>query len=445
MADPDQILQLGIEEARNGNREAARNLFELLTRQEPNNAQAWLWLAGVADGTDQRREALQQVLALDPSNDMARKGLQAMGVDTSASVAAPSVMASVPDIEPEPVRPSAPRSADEAFADELDLAFDDTYAAVPRAEALPREVAVGDDAGGDTGRRSAYADSDRPTLRRPSPRVRVANNDDDDDEPARSGPSPLLWGLLAVIGIVIVGFLLLQFLFPSGGGQARPTSQPTVQVTQPAGATEPTAATGATAPTVDPAAPTVDPATAPTVDPAAPTVDPATAPTADPAAATAVPAPEPTAAPSGPAPEAANPAPVAIGTTLQANGWSYTYPNAAYAAILGKQAGGQTAQGTYLHVLAWTANNTGTSGPMPADFFVLKDGQGRVYPALPQVSSALVSRGVNADVGMEDAIPANGVTTSVYLVFDVQPGATNLVLFARGNPAQGFALNIAVP
>ena len=72
MADSDQILQLGIDEARNGNREAARNLFELLTRQEPNNAQGWLWLAGVADGTDQRREALQRVIALEPENEMAR-------------------------------------------------------------------------------------------------------------------------------------------------------------------------------------------------------------------------------------------------------------------------------------------------------------------------------------------------------------------------------------
>ena len=83
MADSDQILQLGIEEARNGNREAARNLFELLTRQEPDNAQAWLWLAGVADGPDQRREALQRVMALEPENEMARKGLQAMGAETA--------------------------------------------------------------------------------------------------------------------------------------------------------------------------------------------------------------------------------------------------------------------------------------------------------------------------------------------------------------------------
>ncbi len=424
MADPDQILQLGIEEARNGNREAARNLFELLTRQEPKNSQAWLWLAGVADGTDQRREALQHVLALDPSNDMARKGLQAMGVDTS--VTAPVAVSAMPEPEREPARPAAPRSADEAFADELDLAFDDSYTAVPRAEALPREVEVGGD--GETSRRSSMADrGDRPTMRRPSPRVRVAAADDD-DEPVRSGPSPLLWGILAVGAVIIVGWLLLQFLFPPGG---------TAQPDQPNVTAQPTSASGTGA------APTVAPdSQLPTTIPAKPE---ATAAPANPEPTVAPTEPQPTAVPTAPPPEQANPAPVAIGTTLQVNGWSYTYPNAAYAVALGNQVGGQTAQGTFVHVLTWVANGTGTGQPLAPDFFVLRDSQGRVYPALPKVSSALVNRGVNADVGMEDNIPANGVTTSVYLVFDVQPGATDLTLFARSNPGQGFKLNLNVP
>ena len=67
MAESDTILQLGIEAAREGNREEARNLFGLLTRQEPDNAQAWLWLAGVADGPEQRRAALERAVELDPA------------------------------------------------------------------------------------------------------------------------------------------------------------------------------------------------------------------------------------------------------------------------------------------------------------------------------------------------------------------------------------------
>ncbi len=452
MADSDQILQLGIDEARNGNREAARNLFELLTRQEPNNAQGWLWLAGVADGTDQRREALQRVLALEPENEMARKGLQAMGVAIPAADAvstAPTVAAPVEVSEP--VRP---RSNDEAFADELDLAFSDDYSAIPRAEAPPRdlEAEVGSSASGsssNTSRRSSSTATDRPTLRRPSPRVRTPDPMGDDDESVRRGPSPLLWALAALIAIVLIIFIALNlFRTPDTNTANQPTAITSGQVTP--GALEPTpAASGATNPTTtgdQTAQPTAGPnAPQPTVDPNAPqpTVDPnAPQPTADPnAQPTAVPAPQATVIPA----ENANPAPVGLGTVLQADGWNYTYPQANYAVALGNQVGGQTAQGSFVHVLAWVANSTGRDQVLPADFFVLRDSQGKIYSALPKVSSALVVRGQSADIGMEDNVPANGLTTSVYLVFDVPPGVTDLVLFARNNPSQGFKVLDRVP
>jgi hypothetical protein len=79
MADANEILQLGIEAARDGNREEARNLFTLLTRQEPDNIQGWLWLAGVSDTADQRRAALERAIEIDPQNEMALRGLRAMG------------------------------------------------------------------------------------------------------------------------------------------------------------------------------------------------------------------------------------------------------------------------------------------------------------------------------------------------------------------------------
>jgi hypothetical protein len=43
---------------------------------------------------------------------------------------------------------------------------------------------------------------------------------------------------------------------------------------------------------------------------------------------------------------------------------------------------------------------------------------------------------------MEDPIPANGSLTSVYLVFDVPPGAQGLFLFAAGKNDQGWPLNV---
>ena len=94
MADSETLLQLGIDAAREGRRDDARNLFGLLTRQEPDNAQAWLWLAGVAEGPEQRRAALERVIELDPTNEMAIKGLQAMNAASgSQSGAATATMA----------------------------------------------------------------------------------------------------------------------------------------------------------------------------------------------------------------------------------------------------------------------------------------------------------------------------------------------------------------
>jgi hypothetical protein len=155
--------------------------------------------------------------------------------------------------------------------------------------------------------------------------------------------------------------------------------------------------------------------------------------------------PAPTPAPQGqiPAPVAnPNAQPVSVGTQLEANGWTFTYPDASYVLVRGKQIGSFTAQGTYLHVLVWVGNNTGTAQPIPASFFALKDAQGNVYAGQPQVSSAAVQRGVNADASMEDPIPANGALTSVYLVFDVPPGAQGLFLFASPKNDQGWPLNV---
>jgi len=46
MAEPDSILQLGIEAARDNKKEEARQLFRLLTRQEPPMYRAGCgWLA----------------------------------------------------------------------------------------------------------------------------------------------------------------------------------------------------------------------------------------------------------------------------------------------------------------------------------------------------------------------------------------------------------------
>ena len=449
MAESDTILQLGIEAAREGNREEARNLFGLLTRQEPNNAQAWLWLAGVAEGPEQRRAALERVVELDPTNEMAIKGLQAMGVRPTTRFdeeAAPA--ATTPPVASAPEREM---TDEERYAQELDSAFDD-YDALPRAETSPRTDLDDLDAASSTGSRTLPRGTarERSAARRATTPVRSGDDDDDDylraDAPRR-GLSPLMLGLLGLIVAVLLCVVLYPFitrLFSGSGGTAAsatatalasagaPTLGPTSALPNTAG--------GAT----DNLTPTVELSGTGTLTDTAPISGTTTV-----TGTGGVEAPAPTAAAAPPAggevPAAsANPnlQAVGIGEQLQANGWTYTYPNAGYVLPLGKQIGSFTAQGTYLHVLVVVANNTGADQAVPAGFFALKDANNTVYQAVPQASSAFVQRGINADKGLEDPIPANGLATSVYLVFDVPPGAQGLTLFAAGNNGQGWPLNI---
>jgi hypothetical protein len=431
MAEPETLLQLGIDAAREGNREEARNLFSLLTRQEPDNVQAWLWLAGVAEGPEQRRAALERVIALDPDNEMAIKGLQAMGVPLPRRESKRPTEAPPPPPPPsapeQPAKPAAAMTDEEQFAAELDSAFDD-YDALPRAAPPPRAEPPPEEAG----KLPPMPPRSSPIPPRAST-VR-ARDEDDDEGPVRRGPSPLLWILLGIIALVLIVFLIIQFFFPPGGGPAPiPPTQVVEQPTVPGTGGETATPEGGAVPPIAEATPQPSEAT--------PESTPGVEPTAAPP--TEQPTPEP--APVTP-PEQAQPAPVAIGTVLQVDGWNYTYPNQLFALPLGQKVGDFTAEnGAFLHVLVFVANNTGTNQPLPRDFFVLKDAQGRVYQARPEVSSIAVSPGVNADVGHETPIPANGLTTSVYLVFDVAPGATDLMLFARNKPDQGFIVIGRVP
>ena len=58
MTEPESYLRLGIEAAREENKEEARRFFRLLTRKDPDNVQGWLWLAGVAENREERQDAL---------------------------------------------------------------------------------------------------------------------------------------------------------------------------------------------------------------------------------------------------------------------------------------------------------------------------------------------------------------------------------------------------
>ncbi|MCB0170554.1 MAG: hypothetical protein KDJ97_08385 [Anaerolineae bacterium] len=78
-------LDLAISAIRAGRREEGRQLLNLVIQQNPNDDKAWLWMSSVVDTDDQRARCLYHVLAIDPENELARKGLQRLGIVVSDS------------------------------------------------------------------------------------------------------------------------------------------------------------------------------------------------------------------------------------------------------------------------------------------------------------------------------------------------------------------------
>lgn len=464
MAEPDSILQLGIEAARDNKKEEARQLFRLLTRQEPTNVQGWLWLAGVAENREERQAALERVLELDPDNEMAIKGLKTLGVHP-ATPAPPTPVEPTPAPPVEEPAPPAAASAsaaayeyeDDAFA-ELDSLSEaiaaDTSGPVRRAESA---VAAEERATAATGAATAAAATGarQPAGRRQAPGRSTSRSaryvEEDELEPARSGISPLLALLIFLVGLGLIG-LLIAFLFPNllGGGQVAVTGNAqtaAAQTTQagPAPTTGafpggvPQATPGAEASPIAPGTPGTE--TTPGA-PGAPTTEGAPgvlpAPTTEGPPAEATTAPAPTAAPPADV-SGASPAIVPANTPLQSEGWLYDFNQPTFAAsIVGNLGQYAPKNGRFVVVLAFVVNNTGTAQPVPGTFFVLKDAQGRVWEARPEVSAAYVVPGVNADLAHTQPLPPDGLTRSVAIVFDVAPDATDLVFFARSNPGQGW-------
>ncbi len=495
--DPDSILQLGIEAAKDGNKEEARNLFRLLTREDAQNTQAWLWLAGVAESQEERQAALERVVELDPTNDMALKSLQAMqeetehhhdaGAQPAPTGSPPPDETPIPEPEP-PVQSARDRYAEMDFEDpfaELD-SLSDVFSEDP--EAVRRE-STADDSSSDGGHGS---NTDSSRSRKDSSFERSSSYSRDDKGSKMSKKTGglggagnpvriIALGLFSIVLIVVFVLFIWPVLF---GGKKEVAKNPPQQ---PPAATQPAAQPGGDAGTqpggdagTQPggdagAQPGGDAGAQPGGDAGAqpggdagtqPGGDAGTQPGGDAGTNLTPPTPMPgptatpetpnvvppeqitgggnTAAPSAPIDTTnANPQPIAPNTPLESNGWLYDFNQGVCApfscsAVWNGNIGTYQPQGRFVNVLVMVENRTGNPQPLPANFLALKDAQGRVYNPLPQVSQAFVIPGQNADLSHVDQIPNDGIARSVALIFDVANDANNLILFAPSRPDQGW-------
>lgn len=138
--DLDKLLALASDLAQGGNMGRAHTLFNALTREYPRDARPWLGLAAVAASPDERRFALERVLALDPENVHARSALQRLlehnGGSGEPGAGSPTIVLSppLPAAEEPPVR--AIRAAGTAAAPPEPAEAERTRSPFPLLDAL---------------------------------------------------------------------------------------------------------------------------------------------------------------------------------------------------------------------------------------------------------------------------------------------------------------------
>ena len=85
-----EALEKGIRAARRGRKEPAQRLLGQVVQAEPNNEEAWLWLARVIDQPADRAACLQRVIEINPNNSWAAEQLAELQSQPVEANAAPT-------------------------------------------------------------------------------------------------------------------------------------------------------------------------------------------------------------------------------------------------------------------------------------------------------------------------------------------------------------------
>ncbi len=86
MPNLEQLMQLGIQSARNGNTENARVIFQQVLDADKQNERAWLWMAAVAETPVDRLRYLNTVLRINPNHPTALREIEQMQAKQDSSV-----------------------------------------------------------------------------------------------------------------------------------------------------------------------------------------------------------------------------------------------------------------------------------------------------------------------------------------------------------------------
>jgi hypothetical protein len=81
----EQLLRMGIDTAKQGNREGAKVILRQVLQKDRRSDVAWMWLAYVESDPIQRRRFLENAVRINPDNSAARRALNKMNTRKSAS------------------------------------------------------------------------------------------------------------------------------------------------------------------------------------------------------------------------------------------------------------------------------------------------------------------------------------------------------------------------
>lgn len=81
----ENLLQMGITAAKEGNNEGARMLLKQVLDADKKNDRAWVWMAYITTDSVKRRQYLQTALKINPGNTAAKKALSKINKKRSST------------------------------------------------------------------------------------------------------------------------------------------------------------------------------------------------------------------------------------------------------------------------------------------------------------------------------------------------------------------------
>lgn len=81
----EQLLQLGIRAAKEGNTDGARVMFRQLYDRDARNEQALFWLARLSPNPRERQQWLQKLLKLNPNHEGAKAAMKKLQYKSAAN------------------------------------------------------------------------------------------------------------------------------------------------------------------------------------------------------------------------------------------------------------------------------------------------------------------------------------------------------------------------